>query len=52
MYLAGCLPYFDGGALAQFFLGPAGRQAGAILLIFGVPGNHCNGSQAGMEKVE
>jgi hypothetical protein len=42
---------FDGGTLAQFFGCPSGRQTGAILLIFGVPGNHRNGSQAGMEKV-
>ena len=42
---------FDGGALAQFFGCPGGRQAGAVLLSFGVPGDNRHGSQSGMEKV-
>jgi hypothetical protein len=30
---------FDGTALAEFLFGPGGRQARAVLLPFGVPGN-------------
>src|SRR2546421_8286306 len=28
---------FDGATLAQFFSGPCGRQAGAVLLVLGIP---------------
>jgi hypothetical protein len=27
----------DAAAFAQFFLGPGGRQAGTLLLVFGIP---------------
>ncbi len=43
---------FDGGALAQFFLGPGRWQAGAVLLAFGVPGDNGHGSQRGMDPAD
>ena len=33
---------FDGGAFAQFLFGPGRRQAGAVLLALGIPGDDCN----------
>ena len=39
---------FDGTAFAQFLFGPGGRQAGAIFLAFGIPGNDCDRTQNGV----
>ena len=43
---------FNGAAFAQFLFGPGWRQAGAILLALGIPGNHGNGSQRGVDPVD
>ena len=39
---------FDGTAFAQFLFGSGRRQAGAIFLAFGVPGDNCDRAQGGM----
>jgi hypothetical protein len=38
----------DATSFAQFFFGPGGRQAGTILLIFGIPRDNRNRSKYGM----
>lgn len=43
---------FDGAAFAQFLCGPGGRQAGAVLLALGVPGDNGDCSQRGMNPVD
>src|SRR5437660_9795196 len=43
---------FNGTAFAQFPFGPGGWQTGAILLSLGIPGNHRNGSQRGVDPVD
>ena len=43
---------FNGTAFAQFFFGPRGRQAGAVLLSLGIPWNHSNGSQGRVDPVD
>src|SRR5437588_9369039 len=40
---------FNGAAFAQFLFGPGGRQAGAIFLSFGVPGDHRHRTQNRMD---
>ena len=40
---------FDGTALAQFGFGPGGRQAGAILLTFRIPGDDGGGMESLMD---
>jgi hypothetical protein len=40
---------FDGGAFAEFLFGPSGRQARAVLLSLGVPGNDGDGMKVGMD---
>src|SRR5438093_2178 len=40
---------FDATALAQFLFGPGGRQAGAVLLTLGVPGDDRDRSEGGMD---
>jgi hypothetical protein len=41
---------FNGTAFAQFFFGPGWRQTRAVLLSLGIPGNHRNGSQRGVDR--
>jgi len=40
---------FDARAFAQLLSGPGGREAGAILLPLGIPGDDCHGSQHTMD---
>lgn len=40
---------FDGGALAEFLFGPGRRQAGAVLLALGIPGDDCDRMQGGVD---
>src|SRR5260221_7686737 len=40
---------FDAGAFAQFLGGPGGREAGAVLLAFGIPGYDSDGSQGAVD---
>src|SRR5437868_888422 len=39
---------FDATAFAKFFFGPGGRQAGTLLLVFGIPRDNRNGSKDAM----
>ena len=43
---------FDAAAFAQFRFRPGGRQAKAIFLAFGVPGDDSHGSQRGMDPAD
>ncbi len=43
---------FNRAAFTQFFFGPGWRQAGAVLLSLGIPRNHRNGSQRGVDPVD
>ena len=43
---------FDRTALAQFVLGPGGRQAGAVLLPLGIPGNDGGGMQGSVDPTD
>src|SRR5258708_19062000 len=43
---------FNGTAFAQFLFGPGWRQTRAVLLSLGIPGNHGNGSQGGVNPVD
>jgi|GEM_PF-2911480 len=42
----------DAAAFAQFRFGPSGRQAGAILLAFGIPGHDGHGSQHAVDPTD
>src|SRR5205823_5111298 len=43
---------FNGGALAEFLFGPGGRQARALLLPFGIPGNDGDRAQDVVDPVD
>jgi hypothetical protein len=43
---------FNGATLAEFLLGPDGRQAGALLLPFGIPGNNGDCTQDAVDPVD
>src|SRR5260370_7723714 len=43
---------FNGTAFAQFLFGPGWRQTRAVLLSLGIPGNHGDGSQGGVNPVD
>ncbi len=43
---------FNGTAFAQFLFGPRRRQTRTVFLSLGIPGNHRNGSQSGMDPVD
>ncbi len=43
---------FNGAAFAQFFFGPGWRQAGAVLLSLGIPGDDGDGMQGGVDPVD
>jgi hypothetical protein len=38
----------DAAPFAKFFLGPGGRQAGTVLLVFGIPRDDSDGTKHGM----
>jgi hypothetical protein len=43
---------FNGGPLAEFLLGPGGRQAEALLLPLGIPGNNRNCAEDAVGPVD
>ena len=43
---------FNGTAFAQFVFGPRWWQTRAVLLSLGIPGNHGNGSQGGVDPMD